>query len=60
MRTKELKISYKVALKQYGDIIYSYGFEKTVEIDKKDNEENIKEQLWNEAVAEIEKQIKLT
>lgn len=60
MRTKEITVGYKVAIKKYNDTIYSYNFVKTVELDKKEDEEKIKEQLWNEAVSEIENQIKLT
>lgn len=60
MRTKEITVGYKVAIKKYNDTIYSYNFLKTVELDKKEDEERIKEDLWNEAVSEIEKQINLT
>lgn len=60
MKTKEIKVSYKVAIKRYDTTIFSYGFEKTVEIEKNDNEVEIKEKLWQEAVKEIEEQIKLT
>lgn len=60
MKTKEIKVSYKVAIKKYDTTIYSYGFEKTVEIEKNDNEILVKEKLWDEAVSEIEKQINLT
>lgn len=60
MKTKDIKVSYKVAIKRYDTTIFSYGFEKTVEIEKNDNEQEIKKQLWDEAVKEIEEQIKLT
>lgn len=56
MRTKEIEISYKCAFKKY-DNIYSYGFSKRVEIDKKDNEEEVYQKIWEEAVKEVEKQI---
>lgn len=60
MRTKEITVGYKVAIKKYNDTIYSYNFVKTVEVDKKEDESKIKEDLWDEAVSEIEKQINLT
>lgn len=60
MRTKEITVGYKVAIKKYNDTIYSYNFVKTVELDKKEDEDKIKASLWDEAVSEIENQIKLT
>ena len=56
MRTKEIEISYKCAFKKY-DNIYSYGFVKRVEIDKKDTEEEVCNQIWDEAVKQVERQI---
>ena len=56
MRTKEIEISYKRAFKKY-DNIYSYGFVKRGEIDKKDNEEEVCNQIWDEAVKQVERQI---
>lgn len=60
MKTKEIKVSYKVAIKKYDTTIYSYGFEKTVELEKNEDEAKVKNILWDEAVSEIEKQINLT
>ena len=60
MRTKEITVGYKVAIKKYNDTIYSYNFVKTVELDKKEDEDKIKASLWDEVVSEIENQIKLT
>lgn len=62
MKTKSIKIGFNCSFKKpnYGNTIYSYRFEKEVEIEKHDDEEEVKKALWEEAVSEIENQIQLT
>ncbi len=56
MKTKEIQVSCKISFQKYGEY-FTYAFQKTVELESGDNEDDVKKQLWNEAYEEVQSQI---